>query len=202
MLNGPLTRKIIQFALPIVLTSIVQQLFNSSDTAIIGRFGENGAPAAVGQITAPPLLRLINTPDEILGDAATYLRVYCLSVPFLMLHDFGAAIFRSRGDSKRPLIALMISGGGEHNAERVICRGLRNERHGSSPRCRYRDPLAHQGKKRGQTHAPGIRPQLIRSHNTDGSTPRRSRARCSATRRRRYSRPSRGKLRCPAKGLC
>ena len=168
MLNGPLTRKIIQFALPIVLTSIVQQLFNSADTAIIGRFGENGALAAVGtngetvamlvslsaglaiganvlisrfigsgrtgnirravstsiitaivfgivlaavgQVSALPLLRLINTPDEILGDAATYLRVYCLSVPFLMLYDFGAAVFRSRGDSKRPLIALLISG--------------------------------------------------------------------------------------------
>lgn len=168
MLNGPLVKKIIQFALPIVLTSIVQQFFNSADTAIIGRFGENGALAAVGtngetvamlvslsaglavganvlisrfigsgrtenirravstsvitalifgvalgtagQFCALPLLRLINTPEEILGNAVTYLRVYCLGVPFLMLYDFGAAVLRSRGDSKRPLAALMASG--------------------------------------------------------------------------------------------
>lgn len=48
MLNGPLAGKIIMFALPILLTSVVQQLFNSADTAVIGRFGENGTLAAVG----------------------------------------------------------------------------------------------------------------------------------------------------------
>ena len=48
MLNGSLWGKIILFALPIVMTSIIQQLFNSCDTMIIGRFGEKGALAAVG----------------------------------------------------------------------------------------------------------------------------------------------------------
>lgn len=48
MLSGSLSKKIVQFSLPIVLTSIVQQLFNSADTAIIGSFGESGALAAVG----------------------------------------------------------------------------------------------------------------------------------------------------------
>lgn len=48
MLNGSLWRKIILFALPIVTTSIVQQLFNTADTAIIGNFGESGSLAAVG----------------------------------------------------------------------------------------------------------------------------------------------------------
>lgn len=48
MLNGPLAGKIIMFALPILLTSVIQQLFNSADTAVIGRFGENGTLAAVG----------------------------------------------------------------------------------------------------------------------------------------------------------
>lgn len=48
MLSGPLAGKIIIFALPILLTSVAQQLFNSADTAVIGRFGENGAFAAVG----------------------------------------------------------------------------------------------------------------------------------------------------------
>lgn len=48
MLNGPPAGKIIMFALPILLTSVVQQLFNSADTAVIGRFAEKGALAAVG----------------------------------------------------------------------------------------------------------------------------------------------------------
>ncbi len=168
MLNGSLMKKIVMFALPIVITSVVQQLFNSADTAIIGKFGENGALAAVGtngeivamivsllsglsigsnvlisrfigskrnekiknavstsliiavifgialviagQFTALPLLRIINTPQEILSDAVTYLRTYCISIPFMLVYDFGAAIFRSRGDTKRPLVALIISG--------------------------------------------------------------------------------------------
>lgn len=168
MLNGSLWRKIILFALPIVTTSIVQQLFNTADTAIIGKFGENGSLAAVGTngeivamlvslsaglsiganvlisryigagkkenirtavassmmaalifgiflavigcFTALPLLKMINTPQNILSHAVTYLRIYCISIPFLMIYDFGSAIFRARGDSKRPLIALIISG--------------------------------------------------------------------------------------------
>lgn len=168
MLNGSLWGKIILFALPIVTTSIIQQLFNSCDTMIIGRFGEEGALAAVGtngeiaamfvslsaglavganvlisrfigagewsrvsraistsvmtalisgivllisgELSASLLLELIHTPDEIIPDAVTYLRIYLLSVPFLMLYDFGEAVFRARGDSKRPLIVLTASG--------------------------------------------------------------------------------------------
>lgn len=48
MLRGSLWSKIILFALPIVTTSIVQQLFNTADTVIIGKFGESGALASVG----------------------------------------------------------------------------------------------------------------------------------------------------------
>lgn len=112
MLKGPLTRKIIQFALPIVLTSNVQQLFNSPDTAVIG------------VVSAEPLLRLISTPAEILSDACDYLRVYCLAVPLLTVYDFGAAVLRSCGDSKRPLAALIVSG-----AVNVL-HCLQNERSG------------------------------------------------------------------------
>lgn len=167
MLNGSLWSKIILFALPIVITSIVQQLFNTADTVIIGKFGESGALAAVGtngeivamlvslsaglsiganvlisrfigagkkenihttvdssmltavifgialaivgNVAALPVLKLIHTPQDILNHAVTYLRIYCISIPFLMIYDFISAIFRARGDSKRPLIALMIS---------------------------------------------------------------------------------------------
>ena len=144
MLNGPLAGKIIMFALPILLTSVVQQLFNSADTAVIGCFGEKGALAAMGtngeiaalivslsaglsiganvmisrligmrkqrdipkaagtavlssvifgvilaalgELVSKPLLALINTPEKIFSDALTYLRIYILSVPFLLIY--------------------------------------------------------------------------------------------------------------------
>lgn len=168
MLHGPLLGKLLRFALPIVITSIVQQLFNSADTAIIGRFGTSGALAAVGtngeivamvvslsaglaigfnvliakyigsgkrdsiraavstsvlaagilgilllivgQLTAMPLMQLIHTPQDILEDAVRYLRIYFLSIPFLLLYDFIAAIYRAKGDSKKPLLVLLCSG--------------------------------------------------------------------------------------------
>lgn len=66
--------------------------------------------AVVGYFTALPLLKLINTSQNIMNHAVAYLRIYYFSIPFLMIYDFGSAIFRARGDSKRPLIALIISG--------------------------------------------------------------------------------------------
>lgn len=150
MLNGPLFGKIVKFAIPILITTIVQQLFTSADTAIIGRFGESGALAAVGTnseivamlvslsaglsigsnvlvsryigmgrndkleaavstsmlsslilgivlssagfFAAAPLLKLINTPQNIIYNAVKYLRVYCLSIPFLLVYDFASAV--------------------------------------------------------------------------------------------------------------
>lgn len=63
-----------------------------------------------GQFVSEPLLTLINTPENIIGQAAEYLRIYFAGVPFLMIYDFGSAVLRSKGDSRRPLAALMISG--------------------------------------------------------------------------------------------
>lgn len=63
-----------------------------------------------GQFVSEPLLMLINTPENIIGQAAEYLRIYFAGVPFLMIYDFGSAVLRSKGDSRRPLAALMISG--------------------------------------------------------------------------------------------
>ncbi|MCH5187989.1 MAG: MATE family efflux transporter [Oscillospiraceae bacterium] len=64
----------------------------------------------LGQILAPPMLRLMNTPAEILNMAVLYLRIYFLGMPFLMIYNFGAAILRSVGDTIKPLICLTISG--------------------------------------------------------------------------------------------
>ena len=51
MLHGPLSGKLLLFTLPIALSSIVQQLFNAADTAVVGYFGSEGALAAVGTNT-------------------------------------------------------------------------------------------------------------------------------------------------------
>lgn len=168
MLHGPLLKKIIFFALPIAASSILQQLFNSADVAVAGRFAENGALAAVGSnsvlvglfvnlfvglavgtnvviaqyigqkrtqdvgkvvhtsmlfsflcglgimvvgiLLSRSLLMLINTPEDVLESAVLYLRIYCVGMPFIISYNFGAAILRSIGDTKRPLYCLTASG--------------------------------------------------------------------------------------------
>ncbi len=168
MLHGPLARELILFALPIAASSMLQQLFNSADTAVVGRFADASALAAVGtnteivallvslsaglavganvllarqigsgqlqnassairtalafallfglsgavlgQCISRPLLVLIHTPETILDAAVCYLRLYFLGMPALLLYDFGAAILRSRGDSRRPFLILLASG--------------------------------------------------------------------------------------------
>lgn len=64
----------------------------------------------LGQVIAAPLLRLMNTPDDVIDLAATYLRIYFMGMPFVMLYNFGSAILRSVGDTSRPLYCLVISG--------------------------------------------------------------------------------------------
>lgn len=64
----------------------------------------------LGQFIAEPILRLMNTPDDVIDLAALYLRIYFLGMPFLMVYNFGAAILRSVGDTKRPLFILFVSG--------------------------------------------------------------------------------------------
>ncbi len=168
MLHGPLLGKILLFALPLAASSILQQLFNSADVAVAGRFAGNQAQAAVGvnapvvgllvnlfvglsvggnvvianfigqrkdheirdavhtvialalisgffllglgQVVARPLLSVMGTPDDTLELAIVYLRIYFLGMPFVMLYNFGSAVLRSVGDTKRPLYCLMISG--------------------------------------------------------------------------------------------
>lgn len=168
LLSGSLWNKILIFALPLAASSILQQLFNSADVAVVGRFAGSRALAAVGSNGAVinllvnifvglsvganviisrylgegnhkkvqdavhtavlvaiisgiiitiiglcitrPILTLISTPDDIIGLAIVYLRIYFLGMPFIMLYNFGAAILRSRGDTKRPFICLLISG--------------------------------------------------------------------------------------------
>ena len=75
-------------------------------TALIG-----GVLVAVfGQLIAAGLMGLLNVPDDVYPLALAYLRIYLLGMPVILLYNFEAAIFRSVGDTKVPLIALTISG--------------------------------------------------------------------------------------------
>ena len=168
MLHGPLLGRLFRFAVPIAASSILQQLFNSADVAVVGRFdssralaavGSNGpvinilvalfigmamganvliasyigrheerkiseaihtavsiallgglALAVLGQVLARPMLVMMVTPADVLDLAVLYLRIYFFGMPFFLLYNFGAAILRSKGDSKRPLYCLSIAG--------------------------------------------------------------------------------------------
>ncbi len=52
----------------------------------------------------------MNTPTDVLDLAVTYLRIYFLGIPFFMIFDFGSAILRSMGDTRRPLYILIVAG--------------------------------------------------------------------------------------------
>ena len=166
--SGTILDKIIKFAIPLALTSMLQQLFNATDVAIVGRFASKQAMAAVGSnapvvsllvnffvglsvganvviaknigarmekrareavhttvvlglicgvfiavvgnIIAAPIIHLLDVPSEIAGYSITYLRIYFTGMPFVMLYNFEAAIFRSNGDTRRPLICLTVGG--------------------------------------------------------------------------------------------
>lgn len=66
--------------------------------------------SVIGFIFADKLLILMKTPEGILPLAITYLRIYFIGMPGMMIYNFGAAILRSVGDTKRPLYYLLISG--------------------------------------------------------------------------------------------
>ena len=66
--------------------------------------------ALLGQLAAGPLLGALNVPEAVLPFALRYLRIYLLGMPAILLYNFEAAIFRSVGDTKVPLQALVVSG--------------------------------------------------------------------------------------------
>lgn len=168
MLHGPLARKIIVFALPLIASGILQQSFNAVDVAVVGRFSSSQALAAVGSngaiinilinlfigisiganvvianyigrnnqagirksiatvgavalisgilllilgtVLARPILEWMNTPADVIDLATLYLRIYFLGMPFMMIYNFGAAVMRSMGDTRRPFYSLIVAG--------------------------------------------------------------------------------------------
>ncbi|MBR6237663.1 MAG: MATE family efflux transporter [Lachnospiraceae bacterium] len=64
----------------------------------------------VGLLAASPLLRLMGTPEEILPHSVAYMRIYFIGMPVMLLYNFGAAILRAVGDTRRPLYYLTFAG--------------------------------------------------------------------------------------------
>ena len=168
MCNGTVLDKLISFSIPLMLSGILQLLFNAVDIIVVGRFTGSQALAAVGSTTAlinvftnlfigvslganvlaarfyasgqekkmsetvhtaitfaltsgivmvfvglffsRTALELMDTPADVIEQSALYMRIYFAGMPFFMLYNYGAAILRAVGDTKRPLFFLMIAG--------------------------------------------------------------------------------------------
>ena len=168
MCNGSIMDKLIAFSMPLMLSGILQLLFNAVDLVVVGKFSGSDALAAVGATTAlinmfinlfigvslganvlaarfyasgrekemsetvhtaiafalisgvvmlfvglffsKGALELMDTPADVIDQSTLYMRIYFLGMPFFMLYNYGAAILRAVGDTRRPLYFLLISG--------------------------------------------------------------------------------------------
>ena len=168
MCNGTIMDKLISFALPLMLSGMLQLTFNAVDIVVIGQFSGKQSLAAVGATTAlinvftnlfigislganviaarfyaagrdkemsetvhtaislalisgivmgivgivfsHGALQLMGTPSDVIDLSTLYMRIYFIGMPFFMLYNYGAAILRAVGDTKRPLMFLIISG--------------------------------------------------------------------------------------------
>lgn len=168
MCTGPFLQKILIFYIPLMLSNVLQLLFNAADMVVVGRYAGNASLAAVGSTSsltnllvnlfiglsiganvlvaryyssgqkeelsdmvhttiavslisgillifigigiARPVLLLMGTPDNVIDKSVLYMTVYFLGMPFTMTYNFGAAVLRAIGDTKRPLYYLLFSG--------------------------------------------------------------------------------------------
>ena len=168
MTEGNISKQLVLFAIPILISNLFQQLYNTVDTAIVGRFVGANALAAVGTcnlvvvfmiyffiglsngssivlsqcfgesdeekvsktvhttmglsfisgiilmvvglLSAETILKLMNTPENVIGHAVTYIKVYFLSMIPMMIFNMGTGILRAMGDSKTPLYYLGSAG--------------------------------------------------------------------------------------------
>lgn len=168
MTEGPLTTKIIKFTIPVMLSGILQLLFNTADVIVVGRFTGKTALAAVGStgslinllvslfiglsigtnvlvaryqgakddkavsetvhtsialgivgglillivgvVATRTLLEMMATPEDVIDQSTLYMRILFFGMPLNLILNFGAAILRAIGDTKRPLYYLTIAG--------------------------------------------------------------------------------------------
>lgn len=168
MTSGSLFKNVLAFTVPLILSGMLQLLYNSADIIVVGRFADSLAMAAVGSTTSlihlmvsllmglsvgssvavaraagakddaaihravhtsialalvsgfalgaaiwffsRGLLELMGCPDNVIEGAALYLKIYAVGLPASMIYNFGSAILRSVGDTRRPLYFLTLSG--------------------------------------------------------------------------------------------
>ena len=168
MCNGTLMDKLIVFAVPLMISGVLQLMFNAVDIIVVGQYSGSQSLAAVGSTTAliniftnlfigismgvnvlaarfyaagqdqqmsetvhtAILVALISgvimtfvgvgmarwalevmaTPDDVIDLSTLYMRIYFLGMPFFMLYNYGAAILRAVGDTRRPLLFLIVAG--------------------------------------------------------------------------------------------
>jgi len=168
MCNGPLFSKLIVFAIPLMLSGILQLLFNAADIIVVGQFAGSESMAAVGSTSslinllinmfigfsvganvlvaryyssasrtdleetvhttmtlaviggfiliiagvglAAPILEMMDTPEEVLPLSILYMRIFFLGMPASLVYNFGSAILRAVGDTRRPLYFLFVAG--------------------------------------------------------------------------------------------
>lgn len=168
MCNGTIMDKLVSFSLPLMLSGILQLMFNAVDIIVVGQFTGSEALAAVGSTTAliavftnlfigislganvlaarfyasgknkemsetvhtsialafvsgmimavvgllfsRLALEIMGTPDNVIDQSTLYMRIYFLGMPFFMLYNYGAAILRAVGDTRRPLLFLVVAG--------------------------------------------------------------------------------------------
>ena len=68
------------------------------------------AMAAVGLVFSRWALEVMGTPADVIDQSTLYMRIYFLGMPFFMLYNYGAAILRAVGDTRRPLLFLVVAG--------------------------------------------------------------------------------------------
>ena len=168
MCSGPILSKVLVFSLPLMLTSVLQLLFNAADIVVVGRFAGPTALAAVGSTGAlinlivnvlmgmsigtsvlvaryygankpldvmetvhtsiaisffggiafglagificRPMLQLMGTPEDVIDQAALYMRIYFAGLPVIAVYNFGSAVLRAVGDTRRPMYFLTLAG--------------------------------------------------------------------------------------------
>lgn len=88
----------------------LRDLSETIHTAIAVSFISGILLAVIGFFFAPEILKLMNTPDDVIDLATVYIKTYFMGTPFMMLYNFSAAILRAVGDTRRPLWFLTIAG--------------------------------------------------------------------------------------------
>lgn len=80
------------------------------NTSVLMALAGGIAIAVAGEFCIEALLRLLNIPEDVFPYALLYIKIYLLGMPAILLYNFEAAIFRSIGDTKTPLLVLAVSG--------------------------------------------------------------------------------------------